>query len=352
MSTLAQSWLPQPYEQLTFTPMPMWDTPFPLATDNAQYPACLQTPATDSPLVGNQPSSYPPAFLPSDSPSSSQDPTNAAFPGVLVPVLSDHRLSQSSSQQSYAQHKAETASPSAPAGESTNESFDDSAPPPAKRRRGRPRKQLSFSSESGSLCSDALPADRHERRRVLERNRLAATKCRNRKRDEAKDLEAQEQEAQERNRHLLATLAQLRTHVVDLKTLVLRHTDCNCETIQKYIARHAEKAVGELTDSPSNSMPRRSSTKSEDVGHGHAFCFESLPSPMPQQNPMQGFDPYTTMPSQPHMVDTPPLAWPPEEQQHHHHMHAMMGVMPMDHHHALQQPQPVQHQGYWAYWAQ
>ncbi|KAI6779319.1 uncharacterized protein J7T54_000417 [Emericellopsis cladophorae] len=355
MSTLAQSWLPQPYHQLGFTPMPMWDIPFPLTTDNAQYPACLQTTATASPLVGNQPSNYPSTFWPSDSPSSSQGPTSAAFPGVFTHGLSDHRISQVSSQQSHAQHTEKTTSPSAPAGESTTEFFDDSAPPPAKRRRGRPRKQLSFSSESGSLCSDALPADRHERRRVLERNRLAATKCRNRKRDETKDLEAQEQEAQERNRHLSATVAQLRTDLVDLKTQLLRHTDCQCTVIQKYIAHHAEKAVGELIESPSHiSMPRRSSTKSDDVGDGHTLWFERLPSSMPQRNPIQagtGFvDPYTTLPSQSHMVDTPPLAWPPEEQQHHH-MHAMTGVVPTDRH-ALKQPQPVQQQGCWANWAQ
>ncbi|KAG9254475.1 uncharacterized protein F5Z01DRAFT_107670 [Emericellopsis atlantica] len=343
MSTLAQPWLPQPYQQLSFTPAPMWDLPFPLATDNAQYPTCLQTPAIESPMVGNQPSRCPSTFLPTDSPSFSQDPAGAAFPAVLAPVLSDQRISQSSSQQTQAQHTAETVSPSAPAGEPTSGYFDDAAPPPAKRRRGRPRKPISFSSDAGSLCSDALPADRHERRRVLERNRLAATKCRNRKRDEAKDLEAQEQEAGERHRHLTATVAQLRTDHVDLKTQLLRHTDCQCVVIQKYIAHHAEKAVGELTtESPSQSMPRRASTKSDEAGDVHALWFESLPSPMSQHNPMQagtGFvDPYTTLPSQPHMVDTPPLAWPPEEQQHH--MHAMMGVVPM------------QQQGYWANWAQ
>jgi hypothetical protein len=93
------------------------------------------------------------------------------------------------------------------------------------------------------------------RRRILERNRIAATKCRMRKRGEASALAAREQEMKEHNRQLSRTFDELTAEIYDLKTQLLRHTDCNCVLIQKYIAHEARKSVHRLTPCPSPSQP-------------------------------------------------------------------------------------------------
>ncbi|WKT54005.1 Transcription factor Jun [Fusarium oxysporum f. sp. vasinfectum] len=84
------------------------------------------------------------------------------------------------------------------------------------------------------------------RRRVLERNRIAANKCRLRKRDEALALASREETMEDQNRYLMTSLDSLTVEVYHLKTQLLRHTECNCVLIQHYIANEAQKCVDRL----------------------------------------------------------------------------------------------------------
>lgn len=81
--------------------------------------------------------------------------------------------------------------------------------------------------------------------RILERNRIAATKCRLRKRDEASALASREQAMEDQNRYLSTCFDQLTAEIYHLKTQLL-HTNCNCVLIQKYIANEARKSVDVL----------------------------------------------------------------------------------------------------------
>ncbi|KAH6983765.1 hypothetical protein EDB80DRAFT_735311 [Ilyonectria destructans] len=107
---------------------------------------------------------------------------------------------------------------------------------PAKAR----RKQKGESNDDEDLPRDP------RRRRILERNRIAATKCRLRKRDEASALASHEQAVEDQNRYLSTYFDQLTAEIYHLKTQLLRHTDCNCVLIQKYIANEARKSVDGL----------------------------------------------------------------------------------------------------------
>ncbi|KAH6960064.1 hypothetical protein BKA56DRAFT_600400 [Ilyonectria sp. MPI-CAGE-AT-0026] len=107
---------------------------------------------------------------------------------------------------------------------------------PAKAR----RKQKGESNDDEDLPRDP------QRRRILERNRIAATKCRLRKRDEASALASREQAMEDQNRYLSTCFDQLTAEIFHLKTQLLRHTDCNCVLIQKYIANEAIKSVDGL----------------------------------------------------------------------------------------------------------
>jgi hypothetical protein len=117
---------------------------------------------------------------------------------------------------------------------------------PKPRKRGRkPKKQLKEQKVSGQqeeLDNDDLPKD-PRRRRVLERNRIAANKCRLRKRDEALALASREEAMEDQNRYLMTLFDSLTVEIYHLKTQLLRHTKCNCVLIQKYIANEAKKCV-------------------------------------------------------------------------------------------------------------
>ncbi|KAH6988699.1 hypothetical protein EDB80DRAFT_730737 [Ilyonectria destructans] len=93
--------------------------------------------------------------------------------------------------------------------------------------------------------NEDLPRD-PQRQRILESNRIAATKCRLRKRDKASALASRKQAMEDRNRYLSTCFDQLTTEIYHLKTQLLQHTDCKCIIIQKYIANEARKSVDSL----------------------------------------------------------------------------------------------------------
>ncbi|KAH6970825.1 hypothetical protein BKA56DRAFT_495693 [Ilyonectria sp. MPI-CAGE-AT-0026] len=146
---------------------------------------------------------------------------------------------------------------------------------PKPRKRGRKAKaepkestRARRTQKEESDEDEELPKD-PRRRRILERNRVAATKCRLRKRDEASALASREQAMEDQNRYLSTSFDQLTAEIYHLKTQLLRHTDCNCVLIQKYIANEARKSVDGLlscssafqlpTDRPTPSYHRGSS---------------------------------------------------------------------------------------------
>ncbi|KAM0393245.1 hypothetical protein HYE67_010592 [Fusarium culmorum] len=135
---------------------------------------------------------------------------------------------------------------------------DVTARSPKPKRRGRkpkgPPKDAVKCREDIELDEDDLPKD-PRRRRILERNRIAATKCRLRKRDEASALASQEQAMEDQNRYLSSCFDSLTAEIYHLKTQLLQHTDCNCVLIQKYISNEAKKTVDGLSDCPSNFQP-------------------------------------------------------------------------------------------------
>ncbi|KAK2684371.1 hypothetical protein QWA68_016788 [Fusarium oxysporum] len=114
---------------------------------------------------------------------------------------------------------------------------------PKPRKRGRkPKKQPKEQKVAGqqeALDDDDLPKDPRRR----QRNRIAANKCRLRKRDEALALASREEAMEDQNRYLMMCFDSLKVEIYQLKTELLRHTECNCVLIQNYIANEAQKCV-------------------------------------------------------------------------------------------------------------
>ncbi|KAI5455830.1 hypothetical protein BGZ63DRAFT_409486 [Mariannaea sp. PMI_226] len=81
---------------------------------------------------------------------------------------------------------------------------------------------------------------------ILERNKVAAVKCRKRKQGEESELAACEQEMEQCNGQLKKEFDDLKAEIYYLKTQLLRHTNCSCTLIHKYIAHEARKSIDTL----------------------------------------------------------------------------------------------------------
>lgn len=163
------------------------------------------------------------------------------------------------------------------------------AVPGSPKQKKRGRKPKGAPKESGKarqqieLDEEHLPKD-PRRRRILERNRIAATKCRLRKRDEASALASQEQAMEDQNRYLSSCFDSLTAEIYHLKTQLLQHTDCNCVLIQKYISNEAKKTVDGLVACPSTLQPDNDPMSPYRRGscHSGASPTDSLGVPTPE----------------------------------------------------------------------
>ncbi|RBA14377.1 hypothetical protein FPRO05_03169 [Fusarium proliferatum] len=91
--------------------------------------------------------------------------------------------------------------------------------------------------------------------KILERNRRAAANCRARKQEQYDKLNAEVEKLQDRHKELSASCNELRETAYQLKLQLLRHGECGCALIQRYIASEAVNSVETLISrhSPSSS---------------------------------------------------------------------------------------------------
>ncbi|KAK7952089.1 bZIP transcription factor [Apiospora aurea] len=109
----------------------------------------------------------------------------------------------------------------------------------ALRSQGRIGRGDTGSSISVLEVTTAAQGQRHERNR--EKNRLAASKCREKSKKYVDELRERERELAAQRASLSQHAASLREEVLWLKNEILRHGDCNCEFIQNYLATAARQ---------------------------------------------------------------------------------------------------------------
>ncbi|KAK5996662.1 hypothetical protein PT974_02001 [Cladobotryum mycophilum] len=88
------------------------------------------------------------------------------------------------------------------------------------------------------------------RRCTLQRDRIAATESRVKRRDEVSELVARERELEDQFRHLSSCLDSLADEIYNLKSQLLQHTNCDCKLIQRYIAAETRKSIDMLAGAP------------------------------------------------------------------------------------------------------
>ncbi|KAI1074130.1 hypothetical protein F5B20DRAFT_468664 [Whalleya microplaca] len=106
--------------------------------------------------------------------------------------------------------------------------------PPAKRRRSRMQKA------KGNVDPHEDEANRH---RFLERNRVAATKCRQKRKEWVSDLEETRFGLESQNTHLQIEYSSLVSEVCQIRAQLMTHASCNDPNIDKWIENEAKRFV-------------------------------------------------------------------------------------------------------------
>jgi cyclic AMP-dependent transcription factor ATF-2 len=127
-----------------------------------------------------------------------------------------------------------TKSPSHRTSKSASSSTDITRPdqePPRKRRARKMNKESSTAEED------------QKRNKFLERNRIAASKCREKKKMYVSELEQTEAEYAVQNAHLRALKVALTAEASDLKNQLMGHGTCNDSNIDRWIKNQASNYV-------------------------------------------------------------------------------------------------------------
>ena len=143
----------------------------------------------------------------------------------------------------------------------TSQSFDPPSPrakPIPVKKRGCPRKTQ---QAAGSANVDGDSNTRTSRRtrtrsaadtsggedpksvRVREKNRIAADKCRSRRRQEEDKLKSRHDDLEQEHRRLLGELSELMSETFVLKNMLMEHGSCDCRLIQDYLKESASEWV-------------------------------------------------------------------------------------------------------------
>ncbi|KAI1892227.1 hypothetical protein AGOR_G00131190 [Albula goreensis] len=121
--------------------------------------------------------------------------------------------------------------------------------------------QVSPAQPTGGRRRRTAEDDPDERRqRFLERNRAAASRCRQKRKLWVNSLEKKAEELTSMNVSLSNEVSLLRNEVAHLKQLLLAHKDCPVTTLQKNTAYLGEESLKELSLNPRAHPPRSSST--------------------------------------------------------------------------------------------
>ncbi|KAL6483059.1 hypothetical protein MHYP_G00079310 [Metynnis hypsauchen] len=132
--------------------------------------------------------------------------------------------------------------------------------------------QVSPAQPTGGRRRRTAEEDPDERRqRFLERNRAAASRCRQKRKLWVSSLEKKAEELTSMNVSLTNEVSLLRNEVAHLKQLLLAHKDCPVTTLQKkaaYLGEESMKEVSEPTGSPAPVIQHSSLAPSPSASSG------------------------------------------------------------------------------------
>ena len=152
----------------------------------------------------------------------------------------------------------------------------------------RPRK---YASRRSNNTNEPTKPEDAKRSKFLERNRVAASKCRQKKKEWTQNLENRARELQKHNNQLRMVVDLCRQEILFLKGELLKHSQCECESIQTFIRsginsvadRKFEEDLFKREPSPIGSMPS-SRLGSVDATTTHTDVDSTSPPPEPSNS--------------------------------------------------------------------
>ncbi|XP_078375802.1 uncharacterized protein LOC144659247 [Oculina patagonica] len=120
------------------------------------------------------------------------------------------------------------------------------------------------SSKRPRRMQDELDPD-ERRKRFLERNRAAATRCREKRKIWVQQLEKKADDLCNTNAHLQSEITLLRTEVAQLKSLLLAHKDCPVTIAQQRNSQMLNHQVAEQTNGVITNNSHPDAASAEDV---------------------------------------------------------------------------------------
>ncbi|OJK01980.1 hypothetical protein ASPACDRAFT_76443 [Aspergillus aculeatus ATCC 16872] len=152
---------------------------------------------------------------------------------------------------------------------------------------------------SEPVFSPTHDAVEHQKReRFLERNRVAANKCRRKKKEHTRQLESRCMEVTQANSRLESEVSQLRSQILELKNELLRHSGCDDPAIKAHLARmvaHLSQRSASVSG-PSESEgggPRARSSRSTPLSP----AYENIAKEEVEQKAAFGFDDMLHLPN-------------------------------------------------------
>ncbi|KAI8388324.1 uncharacterized protein BYT42DRAFT_602874 [Radiomyces spectabilis] len=166
-------------------------------------------------------------------------------------------------------------------------------------------------SESSSSSGNAASSGRkrrivfegddaeEQRKRFLERNRVAAFKCRQKKKKWMQELEYRSDQVINQHKELQAIVMQLREESMFLRNQLLAHSNCNCTAVQTYLKRTSEQLTSDpsIMGSPSLRTPAAAATaaaaaaavsRSNDLHYDMQYMQDSAPG-MPDRSHLSAY---------------------------------------------------------------
>lgn len=113
---------------------------------------------------------------------------------------------------------------------------DGEASTPKRQRKSNTKSKASRGDEE---MSSGRGDETQKRTRFLERNRVAASKCRQKKKEWTNNIEARARDLQNEKNQLAIIVGSLKEEVLWLKGELLKHTDCGCDRIRQYLDQEA-----------------------------------------------------------------------------------------------------------------
>ncbi|MBN3287132.1 ATF2 factor, partial [Polyodon spathula] len=134
-----------------------------------------------------------------------------------------------------------------------------------------------------------------KRRRFLERNRAAATRCRQKRKVWVQSLEKKAEDMSSVNGQLQNEVTQLRNEVAQLKQLLLAHKDCPITAMQKKSGYHSADKDDSSEDISVPSSPQKEAIQHSSVSTSNGVSSASLAATVLTQMADQSTEPMKTL---------------------------------------------------------